>query len=87
MEIQQGNRPCSLVRQYDATRTEYIRLHMHFAPRQFVIVNQADIQLIRASRVVVLRCAPLLKERDLVIDTYSSDERYDEAPNEVLHRR
>jgi hypothetical protein len=74
------------VRKHDGAGAENIRLDMHFAPSTIEIVDETQVELIRASRVGELRRAAFLEEGDLAIYSDGGKQRRHKAGNEVLRR-
>src|SRR5438128_645997 len=67
----------SLIGENQARSTENVALHMHFAPCLGVVLNETEIELVRARRVGECRCTRLLEEGDLIVNTDGGDERDD----------
>ena len=70
---------CAFIREDDTPRAKHVRLDVHLAPCQQVVVHQTDIQFVGTSRVGELGRAPFFEERHLVVDTHRRDQRDDEA--------
>ena len=64
------------------THAEHVRLDVHLAPCLVEVVDEAQVELVRPSRVGELARAKLLEERDLVVDAECDEERDDDARNE-----
>jgi len=71
---------------HDGAGAENIRLDMHFAPSMIKIVDETQVELIRASRVGELRRAAFLEEGDLAVYSDGGKQRRHKAGNEVLRR-
>ena len=74
----------ALVRQDETRRAEHIRPDVHRAPRMLEIVDERDVELVRARGVVELGSAEFLDHRDLVVDAESDHQRNDHAADQVL---
>lgn len=76
----------SLVRKHDGSRTENVRLEVHFAPSMIEIIDETQVQFVCSSRVRVLGCAAFLEEGDFAIFPDSGKQRRYKAGNEILCR-
>jgi hypothetical protein len=57
---------------------------VHFAPSMIKIVDETQVQFVCSSRVLKLRRAKFLEERDLAIFTEGGKQRWYEARDKVL---
>lgn len=75
-----------LVRKYESTRAPHVRLDMHCAPSMVKIVGETQVEFVCTSRILELRRAELLEERDLAVFTDGCKQRRYETRDEVLCR-
>ena len=64
---------------------EHVRLDMHLTPSMVKIVDEAQVEFVSATRVLVLRSTTFLEEGHFAIYTERGKQRGYKAGDEVLH--
>ena len=76
--------PSRTIGKHNSTSTESVGLDVHRAPREVEVVDEREVELVRARRVGELGRAELFDHRNLVVDAEGHDQGHDDASD--LHR-